>query len=128
MMVTVVEGSAVPSGRLGVRWHVKGSCGHRVVIEAPKGATAIVGWSYECALCPRDEPCTNCGALRSTHTRNRDNGGLDCPPRADGKVPVIAGYDIIGMDELNHCPITKDRVEWVDPSSLPPVGGLGTDE
>lgn len=67
-----------------------------------------------------DEPCTNCGALRSAHTPNVTRGGLDCPPRADGKVPVVIGHRVVGMDHDNHCAVTVPEIEWRDPPKEQP--------
>ncbi len=61
-----------------------------------------------------DEICTRCGAPKSQHTP-ATNGGLDCPPRADGRMPIIHRDAIVGMDYANHCPVYGERVEWVDP-------------
>jgi hypothetical protein len=67
---------------------------------------------------PPDANCTTCGAPRSKHTP-APNGGLDCPPRADGKVPVVVGSEIVGMDSANHCAITRPKIEWRAPSAPP---------
>lgn len=64
-----------------------------------------------------NEKCRNCGAPRSAH-RPAKNGGLDCPPRADGRVPIVVGHDIVGMDDADHCAITAPRIEWRDPIDL----------
>jgi hypothetical protein len=63
-----------------------------------------------------DETCRNCGAPRSKHVPNEKNGGLDCPPRADGKIPVVVGRRIMDMDYDNHCAISVDVIEWRDAS------------
>lgn len=57
------------------------------------------------------EKCTNCGARRDAHTPAA-NGGLDCPPRADGKVPVVTGHRHISyaVDEVHQV----DIIEWRD--------------
>jgi hypothetical protein len=69
-----------------------------------------------------DEPCRSCGARFDAHKKAR-NGGYDCPPREDGKVPVVVGSEIIGMDYDNHCAISAPKIEWVDPSATPTDAG-----
>lgn len=58
------------------------------------------------------EKCSNCGARRDAHTP-AENGGLDCPPRADGKVPMVVGQSSVSyaVDEV----YTRDRIEWQNP-------------
>lgn len=65
-----------------------------------------------------DEICDSCGAVRSEH-KPGPNGPLTCPPRADGKIPVVVGHDIVGMDYANHRAVTRPRIEWQDPPRPP---------
>jgi hypothetical protein len=66
-----------------------------------------------------DELCTNCGAPRSKHSLASHRPVLLCPPRADGKVPIVAGHAIVDMDMVEHRAITKPVIEWVDPPRPP---------
>lgn len=51
-LVTVVEVRGFQRSRLGRRWIVVGSCGHRSVVKMAKGSNGPLGASYICPLCP----------------------------------------------------------------------------
>lgn len=66
-----------------------------------------------------NEKCRHCGAIRADHVPTKRGNGLDCPQRADGKVAVVVGSKIVGMDYDNHCAITAPKIEWRDPPPAP---------
>jgi hypothetical protein len=67
--------------------------------------------------------CVHCGAERDAHIPAA-NGGLDCPPRADGKVlRIVATGSSAGLwpHDDEH---SWERREWVDPEPKDPMDVL----
>jgi hypothetical protein len=60
------------------------------------------------------EKCIHCGARRDAHIP-ASTGGLDCPPRADGKRLMIVGTGTTAGLWPHDDDRSWERREWVDP-------------
>lgn len=58
--------------------------------------------------------CVHCGARRDAHLPTK-GGGLDCPPRADGKSLMIVGSGTTAGAWPGDDDRSWERREWRDP-------------